>query len=83
MDEPTVDTDGTVRWHNKKGQLHRTDGPAIEWLNGTKLWYYEGVYHRDGSLPAIEWADGSVEYFHHGVRYYPEIIQINGEEIVI
>jgi len=28
----TVDSDGTKRWKNKEGQLHRTDGPAVEWV---------------------------------------------------
>ena len=37
--------------------LHRLDGPAIEFANGTKVWYVDGKRHRlDG--PAIEFADG-------------------------
>ena len=30
-------------WRNPETkQLHRLDGPAIEWSNGTKYWYVEG-----------------------------------------
>ena len=37
---------------------HREDGPAIEWVNGSKQWYLNDKRHRvDG--PAYEWADGS------------------------
>lgn len=37
----------------KNNQLHREDGPAIEWKNGSKHWYFHGLLHRtDG--PAID-----------------------------
>jgi len=26
------------------GELHREDGPAIEYPNGSKSWYYHGKY---------------------------------------
>jgi len=38
------------------GELHRTDGPAIEQADGLKEWYFNGKKHRvDG--PASEWPD--------------------------
>jgi hypothetical protein len=44
--------------HRLNGKLHRTDGPAIEWANGTKEWWLNGKRHRiDG--PAVEYADGT------------------------
>ncbi|MDE1834268.1 MAG: hypothetical protein KGH64_02935 [Candidatus Micrarchaeota archaeon] len=44
-------------YRNKEGQLHRTDGPAIELADGSKYWYLNDQLHRtDG--PAIEFADG-------------------------
>ena len=52
-----VDKRGTRRYYNTAGQLHRTDGPAIEWANGHKFWYQNGIRHRVGG-PAIEYADG-------------------------
>ena len=52
------DCHGTRRYYNTAGQLHRTDGPAIEYANGTKYWCQNGQRHRtDG--PAVEHADGS------------------------
>ena len=53
-----VNKRGTVHYF-KKGtdQLHRLDGPAIEYVDGTNIWYQNGKRHRlDG--PAIEYADG-------------------------
>ena len=45
---------GTRRYYNTAGQLHRTNGPAIEYANGTKYWCQNSLIHRtDG--PAIEW----------------------------
>jgi len=39
-------------------KLHRTDGPAVEYSDGTKMWYVNGQKHREGG-PAIEWGDGT------------------------
>ena len=36
------DSNGNKIWRNSAGQLHRTDGPAIERANGTKEWYIKG-----------------------------------------
>lgn len=33
---------GNKSWYNSKGQLHREDGPAIEYAHGAKLWYRNG-----------------------------------------
>ena len=46
----------TKQWY-LNGQLHREDGPAIEWLNGDKEWFLNGQLHRDDG-PAVEYADG-------------------------
>ena len=32
---------GTKQWF-LNGELHREDGPAIEWANGAKEWYLNG-----------------------------------------
>jgi len=44
-------------WNNSAGQLHREDGPAVEWKDGVKYWFINGQLHRtDG--PAMEYPDG-------------------------
>ena len=34
---------GYLFWFSASGQRHREDGPAVEWSNGTKEWYINGV----------------------------------------
>ena len=44
------------------GKYHRTDGPAIECVDGTKSWYLNGKLHRvDG--PAIELENGHKAWY--------------------
>ncbi|MFA5024235.1 MAG: hypothetical protein WC523_04725 [Patescibacteria group bacterium] len=62
-----VDEHGTIRYyvHN---QLHREDGPAIEWAGGSKDWWINDKRHREDG-PALEWADGYKEWWINGVEY--------------
>ena len=50
------------------GQLHRVDGPAAEYADGTKEWYLHGELHRQDG-PAIEYADGTKYWYLHGKQY--------------
>ena len=64
--EPTCTTNdyGDKEWY-LDGQLHREDGPALEWADGFKEWYLNGQLHRtDG--PAIEYANGDKSWFLNG-----------------
>ena len=63
-----VGKDGRCRYYNIAGQLHRTDGPAVEWVNGEHRWYQSGLLHRDDG-PAVEWADGSKSWWQNGQRH--------------
>ncbi len=65
---PEIDSDGTKKWYNKKGLLHRKDGPAIEYSNGTKSWFLNGKCHREDG-PAIEWNDGTKSWYLNGLRH--------------
>jgi hypothetical protein len=73
---------GDKIWKDSKGKLHRTDGPAIEWSNGSKKWYINGKRHRlDG--PAIEYADGSKEWWVDENRHRldgPAVEYANGDK---
>ena len=51
---------GTKRYYkdNKFTVLHRLDGPAVEYTDGSKFWYKDGEQHRlDG--PAVIYANGA------------------------
>jgi len=65
---PTIDDNGTKRYYNKRGELHRAGGPAVILSDGTKLWYKNGLKYRlDG--PAIEWVDGTKQWYVNGKRH--------------
>jgi hypothetical protein len=38
------------------GKIHRTDGPAVEWADGDKSWFLNGV-----SLSLNEWLDQNTD----------------------
>jgi hypothetical protein len=49
------------------GEYHRTDGPAIEFADGTLHWAFHGKFHRtDG--PALIRANGREIWWLHGKR---------------
>ena len=69
-EQPTmkVDAEGNKFWRLPDDKLHRVDGPAIEYANGTKLWYVNDKRHRvDG--PAAEWANGDKWWYVNGKRH--------------
>ena len=67
--EYIVDKNGTKVWYIN-GNLHREDGPAIEYKNGTKYWYLNGNKHREDG-PAIEDKNGDKEWYLND-NYYGE-----------
>jgi len=62
MTNPRIDEFGTKAWYNTQGQLHREDGPAIEFTRGDKYWAINGWWHREDG-PAWEGADGTKEWY--------------------
>ena len=60
-----VDNEGTRRYYNSAGQLHRVHGPAVEFLSGERQWYQNGNLHRtDG--PAIISKIGAQSFWLNG-----------------
>lgn len=63
----TFDQLGNKVWRNEKGKWHREDGPAIEYTNGDKEWFIDGLRHRVGG-PACELA-GDKYWLVNGLRH--------------
>ena len=62
-----VDGFGNRFYYNSAGLLHRDDGPAVEYPDGSKSWRQNDRLHRiDG--PAVEWASGNKEWFINGKK---------------
>jgi hypothetical protein len=43
----TIDKYGTKEWRLPSGELHRENGPAVEWSNGDKWWYLNGMNYTE------------------------------------
>lgn len=39
---------------------------VVEWVNGTKIWHKNGLWHRDDNLPACEYDDGVKIWYING-----------------
>jgi hypothetical protein len=59
--------DGTKEWW-LNDDLHREDGPALEYANGDKYWYLNDNLHREDG-PAVEYASGNKEWCLNGKHY--------------
>ncbi len=80
LSTPFTDPDDTTCWRMSDGKLHRTDGPAITWPDGSEQWYSEGKMHRlDG--PAFTATGGTEEWWVGGNRHRtdgPAVIHPDG-----
>ena len=63
-----VDRHGTRMYYNSAGQLHREDGPAVVWCDGTHKWWQNGKLHREDG-PAIVRTDGYREWWQNDQRH--------------
>lgn len=64
----SVDRDGNVRWKLLDGRLHREDGPAVEYVNGSKYWWFNGERHREDG-PAVIRPGESEEWYLNDLRH--------------
>ena len=62
-----MSANGDKAWY-LNGEIHREDGPAVEYANGDEWWYLNGKRHREDG-PATEYPDGRKYWY------------LNGEEV--
>ena len=63
----TKTTNGWKEW-SLNGKLHREDGPAVEWPDGTKSFWRHGKLHREDG-PAVEYVNGDKAWYRDGERH--------------
>ena len=71
-----------TEWRNEKWELHREDGPAIEYSDGCESWYQNGELHREGG-PALEYPSGTVLWYQNGLLHRadgPAVENVNGDQ---
>jgi hypothetical protein len=59
-----IDSIGTKSWY-LNDELHRIDGPAVEYSSGTKYWHLNNKLHREDG-PAVECANGTKGWYLNG-----------------
>lgn len=63
--------------------LHREDGPAVEYSNGNKAWFINSNLHREDG-PAIEYANGDKSWYSNGKLHRedgPAVDSFNGRKV--
>jgi hypothetical protein len=71
-----------IFFYNEKGERHREDGPACEYVNGSREWFLNGKPHRVGG-PACEYAGVFKSWWLNGRRHRedgPAIEWSNGKK---
>jgi len=59
---------GAKMWLLPNGLLHRLDGPAAEYPNGSKSWVRNGNLHRTDGPAMISW-NGEKSWWLKGIQY--------------
>ena len=62
---------GRVEWTNSKRELHRRNGPAVIWVDGSKFWYKNDKLHREAGT-ACEFSNGDKYWYLNGIHYTEE-----------
>ena len=57
-----------IKYYNKDGKRHRSDGPALIWADGEKERYINGKPHREDG-PAIIYSNGYEAWYINGKCY--------------
>ncbi len=73
------------------GQLHRTNGPAVEHIDGRKDWWFYNKLHRING-PAVEYGDGTKKWYYddkqmiieeyNTIMYYRNLYQVIIRELI-
>jgi len=66
--KPITHISGVKRWRLPNGRLHRKDGPAIIYPDGSEQWWLNGKNHREDG-PAITDENGEERWFLRGEEY--------------
>lgn len=74
---------GCLEWRNHKGQIHRDDDlPARIWPDGCRIWYRDGLVHRDDG-PAYVGSDGYEAWFEYGQQVTGDIADIEQFPLIL
>ena len=75
LPEMTKLANGTRMWR-QNGQLHREDGPAVEYPGGSREWWINDQLHREDG-PAVEYRNGRREWWIRGQELTEEEFELH------
>ena len=64
-----IDSHGNKFWY-KNGTIHRDDGPAATYPDGTQVWLKDGMRHRNAG-PAVIYHNGDQYWYKDDQPYEP------------
>jgi hypothetical protein len=67
-------------WLNDK--LHREDGPAVEYTDGSTGWYLNDKLHREDG-PAVEWWLNDKHVGNERPKNWEELVQLAQVEMIM
>ena len=73
------------RTYRRGGLLHREDGPAVIWPDGTQLHYEDGKLHREDG-PAVHGGRGPDEWWREGRRVdvaFDDAVEADDEQVPV
>ena len=79
-----INKEGTKRYFKPNTAIqHNENGPAVEYLDGTKYWYINDKLHREDG-PAIEYVNGDKVWYINDILHRedgPAIEYANGDKV--
>ena len=76
-----ADLVGNKCWY-LNDELHREDGPAVEWVNGDTWWYYKGIFVGEGDHPEpVLWERLTSVEFNGGPLLNGCVVDLDGIKI--
>jgi hypothetical protein len=65
-----------IEYRNESNQIHREDGPAVVYDDGSEYWYLNNLQHREDG-PASKW-DGNLAWYKNG-----KLHRIDGPAVIL
>ena len=73
MSSERIENSGIIYYYNENDQLHREDGPAVIYPDGTEMWYKNDQLHREDG-PAAIFPDGEEYWCSDGEKYIEKMV---------
>ena len=63
MSNQKINEYGTNYWYNEVGELHREDGPAVEYSDGDHLWWLNGREYTEEEYALLQFVKKGINIY--------------------